>query len=331
MTKRIKVVLKTVTPLRIGNAFQRHKQIRPSSLIGSLRFWFEALCYAGNIVGREDFDWEKGQFTREFSGKKFNEKILENGTAMEGVIGILQQEKIPVPAVVFGTTGWEGRIQIKEIKTEAAGGKRFNLSAVNEGVYFPRDYFEGILVVEFAVADFFTDGIFYPLLNFMDRYGFWGGKWNIGYGRLKVLEIEEIGGKRIYLREVNRFKFDFFGGEDKNIEDLIEEVSNFDELTYWQAENCKIKVFPVNKKAELEQLLEDLIQTKKQKRANFLRTANSEDEEKRNREKRHKVFGTVKFPPKDAPHGSKILPWVCKASDGYTGGFISITSLLNLY
>ncbi|RUM90456.1 MAG: hypothetical protein DSZ26_03000 [Thermovibrio sp.] len=38
--KKIEVTFKTITPLWTGDAWQENNKIKPSSLIGSLRFWF---------------------------------------------------------------------------------------------------------------------------------------------------------------------------------------------------------------------------------------------------------------------------------------------------
>jgi CRISPR-associated protein Cmr1 len=38
----------------------------------------------------------------------------------------------------------------------------------------------------FKVPEEIKETIFFPLLNFMDKYGYWGDGWDIGYGRLKV-------------------------------------------------------------------------------------------------------------------------------------------------
>jgi CRISPR-associated protein Cmr1 len=38
--KEINVDLQTITPLWTGDAWQENTKIRPSSLMGSLRFWF---------------------------------------------------------------------------------------------------------------------------------------------------------------------------------------------------------------------------------------------------------------------------------------------------
>ena len=45
----VKIRANTVTPLWTGNAWGKHKYIQSQSILGSLRFWFEILCYTSNI------------------------------------------------------------------------------------------------------------------------------------------------------------------------------------------------------------------------------------------------------------------------------------------
>ncbi len=53
--KKVKITFKTITPLWTGDAWQENKEIRPSSLIGSLRFWFEVICYFAEICDKQGF------------------------------------------------------------------------------------------------------------------------------------------------------------------------------------------------------------------------------------------------------------------------------------
>jgi len=126
-SKEIKVTFETITPLYTGDAWQEFKEIRPSSLIGSLRFWFEVICYFGGVCSKEEFNNEQGRFERivdsdtgksenGIKNEKFKKLLLKHGTDFYGQIEALKEFKIPVPAIIFGTTGWKGLIEINGVK-----------------------------------------------------------------------------------------------------------------------------------------------------------------------------------------------------------------------
>jgi CRISPR-associated protein Cmr1 len=111
----VKVQFETITPLWTGDAWMENNKIRPSSLIGSLRFWFEVICYFGGICSEKDFDKEKGRFEKDIKNDEIKKKLLKYGTDFEGQIEALKELEVPLPAIIFGTTGWKSLIEIKEI------------------------------------------------------------------------------------------------------------------------------------------------------------------------------------------------------------------------
>ena len=80
----VKVTFKTITPLWTGNAWRGCKEIRPSSILGSLRFWFEVLCYFNGVINDSYFD-ESGKSMKTFDYKVKNserydiEKLINAG------------------------------------------------------------------------------------------------------------------------------------------------------------------------------------------------------------------------------------------------------------
>jgi len=355
--KEIIAQLETITPLWTGDAWQENKKIRPSSLIGSLRFWFEVICYFSGMTIKEEFDSNKGRFEKEFN-EKFNNNFC-NLTNLEEKIAVLKEAKIPVPAIVFGTTGWRSMITLKEINY----GDNF-LSEPNGKIIEKKKWcwgspsYQGKFKITFLVEEKLAENIFYPLLNFMNDYGYWGGKWNIGYGRLNIKTIEEKENGTI--KTIDNFgskkSFDFsIFKYDKKVdynEELIKIVNSFTELLPNNNMNNNHKTnapytirifFPSNSKdndlknfedtGDWKKIIRNLINEKSEQRSNFKR--NSKDTRKEN-EKRHKIFGSINPPPedKDLPQGSKILPYLKKENEEngkYKGGFISIVDLLNLY
>ncbi|MGC8771769.1 MAG: RAMP superfamily CRISPR-associated protein [Brevinematia bacterium] len=341
--KEISVDLKTITPLWTGDAWQENTKIRPSSLMGSLRFWFEVICYFAGIVSEKDFDSKKGRFERDVNEKEF-EKNLDNNTDIKSQIKTLKGMSIPVPSIVFGTTGWRSLIEIKEIKPleDDCFGNRLNLpnricvSKVNGKVkensdcpkgsdkknwsvfYLPNPYFYGQFNVKFLVEEDILNGIFYPLLNFMDEYGYWGGKWNIGYGRLKIIEVKQN----------NSVKNDWTDNSEFNFKEsnLSESVKNFSDLIVINNNDKKIKILPDKvQNQDLKKVIKELIKIKAEERAQNKNNGGDT-------EKRHKIFGTTQKPQEkeDLPQGSKILPYIKenKENKNYVGGFLSIVDLL---
>jgi len=353
----IKVQFETITPLWTGDAWMENNEIRPSSLIGSLRFWFEVICYFGGICSEKDFDKEKGRFEKEISQEEFKKKLLKHGSDFRGQIEALKELEVPIPAIIFGTTGWKSLIEINGIRylNDYCFGNKLNLStkfciSKNENkevkennecpkrsdydwsvFYFKIPYFYGKFEVVFKVHNQIKDSIFFPLLNFMDKYGYWGGGWNIGYGRLRINRVEII-------EEVNNVKevsdwrkdeFDFSGFGKENVylgENDSKENGLINLATTKNAlarKDLKIKYWKYDKcNSDVKEVLKNLIVEK----SNLRRSLNDQKE-------RHYIFGkTGNIQGEDLPQGSKILPYINRLdNNSYECGFLSIAGILNLY
>jgi len=222
----VEVTFETITPLWTGDAWGEMNEIRPSALIGSLRFWFEVLMYFGGVLRREHFDKEKGRFEKELKKeliKKFKESIFHRDAKTKALVinpdksfqlKLLAEGEfdLPISSIIFGTTRWKSLIEIKGIEylEDYCFGNRLNLpqricfhkmnytysetcppKSNDEWTvfFFPKRYFWGKFKVTFFVEETILKPIFYPLLNFMHHYGYWGGKWNLGFGRLRILDI----------------------------------------------------------------------------------------------------------------------------------------------
>jgi CRISPR-associated protein Cmr1 len=298
-------------------------------LIGSLRFWFEIICYFNGVVGEESFDPKKGRFEKEINPNAFREYIKKCGNTFECKIQALLEQNIPIPAIIFGTTGWRSLIEIKKIDFNRENFKVEPKGKIlpDKNWYWGSPSYQGDFKVTFLVNKNILDSIFYPLLTFMDKYGFWGGKWNIGYGRLKVVEVKKNGSKedswkcetfQIYELK-NNGKLN-----KKNVSKdmfLNENIKEFEELIQTSP---KIKVLKnqING-SDLEEIIKGLIRIKAEKRSEH-----KENNDNVETEKRHRIWGTTKKLPTgkiELPQGSKIIPFIKKGSkDIYKGGFLSI-------
>ncbi len=126
----VKATFKTITPLWTGDTWQECKEIRPSSLIGSLRFWFETLMYFGGVLKEEQFNKALGRFEKEVDREKLKDFMKHNGNNLSDILTHLDtNQKIPLPSIIFGTTNWKSLIVLEEIKhlEDYCFGNRLNL------------------------------------------------------------------------------------------------------------------------------------------------------------------------------------------------------------
>jgi CRISPR-associated protein Cmr1 len=366
----IEVTFETITPLYTGDAWQESEEIRPSSLIGSLRFWFEVICYFEGICSESDFDKKRGRFEKDIKNDEIKKRLLNYGTDFWGQIEALKELGIPLPAIIFGTTGWKSLIEIKEINTQYNSNNYYPFPIgkveLEELKYkkdkedkeiTPRWYFKkgfcGKFEATFKVPEEIKEAIFFPLLNFMDKYGYWGGSWNVGYGRLKVKEIK-INDQLIERTDWQKNEFDFskFGKNEISVND-IETVSfdnlinkdNINEITEIlstkkvkkiQIEDCNfnikeaIREFKKNKldiKKGIKELFREKVKEIIKKKAELRKKYKPNAQNDNYVERRHEIFGYLK-----PTEGSKILPYINRLeNDTYECGLLSIAGILNLY
>ena len=364
--KKVIVEFETVTPLWTGDAWGECKEIKPSAIMGSLRFWFEVIMYFAGILEKKDFNSQSGRFEKEVDRGKLQDFLVKNGNSFEVQIQALLEQEVPISSIVFGTTNWKSLIEIKKIEPieDYCFGNRLNLlnkicidkasfeikkenecsSKSNQDwsvFFFVKPYFYGKFKVTFLVEEQIIASIFYPLLNFMHKYGFWGGKWNIGYGRLKVKNVKE---NRNVKSSWQKFDFELFDNICFSWENIIRQVkldNNVREYEVLQSilavEDfyCKTerefeqKISNIPKKIvfiefnktdnEFENIIKSLIR-KKMKIRNCLRTNNNNRSWKTFR---HKLLGEL-------GEGSKILPFIYEEENQLKGGFLSVAGLLNL-
>ena len=368
MKKEVTVTFQTITPLWTGDAWQENREIeiRPSSLIGSLRFWFEVICYFTGITNNKNY--KDGKLQDNLNEKEFKEKVLKNGTHFKGINKTLAELGISLPSKIFGCTGWKGWVRIKKIEPieDYCFGnilnfpfgiaiKKDNLDEilvfdtkdkfknfVNSNYrgrdwkakqknfrkkysiwYFSIPCFNGNFTVTFKIEDEIVEPIFFPLLRFIEKYGFLGGKWNTGYGRVKIDKVEEkedsgFQEKNDWRKE--EFKFSNFYRDssdkfhDKKFSDFIEQVLDFNDLKG----KDKIKYrYLANQSTQsnFKEIIKELLKEKAKER----RTITGSQE-------RHNLFGES---GKNAK-GTKIIPWVYKENGQIKGGFISIAGIINL-
>ena len=363
-TYEYKVHFETVTPLHFGDAWQDNKApFKTSSILGSLRFWFEVICYLSCITKPDDYpinvddkydkanknnkdktniilkaDLKQDEFRNKL--KKLIETAEKNYSTEDLVSELLAEMKIPLPARIFGCTGWQGLIKVKKVK-KVGSDKKINLpyricisksdrytpilrnracpprsNSKYSVHYFPKGYFYGDFEVIFSTDENTAHHILFPLLKFIEHYGFIGGAWNSGFGRVKVNFKGTKG-------EYNSFTdYAEFANKPLCIHSLVKSVETKSDLLPGKKIN-KLRLFVSNNTQNfngenIKSILEGLVKEKFYIRKN-----------ENSKEKFNQVFGTTRSPV----HGSKILPWIHEVNEKgakWKYGFISIVDILNL-
>jgi CRISPR-associated protein Cmr1 len=346
------VSFETITPLWFGNSWSENAApFKASSLIGSLRFWFEVICYFSGITTNKDYanDNERTILKADLNAKEFPEKLVERlnnnklvtDTSVNNLVHeVLTSLSMPLPARVFGCTGWQGLIRVKKVEIKKSNNEKPDIpfrigvpkkdrhgrilinnkcpkkSDEDFSVYFfpePNSYYGSFNVI-FDTNEETKQYILYPLLKFIENYGFLGKGWNLGYGRVKVY-FED--GEKQYDRFSN---YAGFNANPVKFIDIIKHVSKKEDYLSKINVPCEKKLIiwdttENSKNIVIEEIIKELIREKFYMRRSLY-----------NHVKRHEVFGTTSSPS----HGSKILPWIYKDGKKLNYGFVSIAGILNI-
>ena len=154
--KEIKVTFKTITPLWTGDAWGDCKEIKPSAIMGSLRFWF---AFYWKVVKNETtekldengvpkeslFELENSKANKTFKTILKN-KIIELNNFDEAIDKTLEKLGLSIPSRIFGCTGWKSRVKIK---IEDFSIKKLNFSNVE--TKFPLNKLQNNITSEFWI------------------------------------------------------------------------------------------------------------------------------------------------------------------------------------
>jgi len=300
--EKIRVDFETITPIWTGDAWGENSELKASSIMGSLRFWFEVYCHFAGIEVKEKEELNYQEFITE--NKKNIDNISDNK--------ILKNMNLSLSSKIFGCTGWRSRIEIDEISFNQSEKYPYPIKKVQlqnleyysnwkrkniTPSWFFQKGFYGNGYIVFKTTTDIKDNILLPLLNFIEKYAFIGAKNNIGYGRVKFNEIQQI----------NTFKFTQFGlKKDSNIDDLIK--------------SKKLITNNSHTKNNLSDLIKQLLEQKAKLR-----------KQTKKQEVRHYNFGTIKkakWEKIDIPQATKIIPLISKNNNNsYSGRFLSIVGI----
>ncbi|MDD3050295.1 MAG: type III-B CRISPR module RAMP protein Cmr1 [Candidatus Cloacimonetes bacterium] len=222
----VPIIFETITPLFTGNCNQEMDEIKPTSIMGSLRFWFEVICHFSGL-----FKYLKNDLDQ----KAFEKKVKENPAISDEEI---QKElNLSPTAFYFGCTGWKSQIGIEKINPSEKDIRLIepNKKKIVDGKnwHLPKKYYEGQFTIEFTLQDqSLKENILLPLLQFIQEYGFLGGKNNIGFGRVKILGFG-----------LNNKRMNIFGNEvdyASSIQSKNLKESEMEKLNYFSTDKIEV-------------------------------------------------------------------------------------------
>ncbi len=313
---KIVVEFETITPIYTGDAWGKNSEIKASSVMGSLRFWFEVYCHFTGIDVKENEELKDKDYQKILKSLK---KDIDNGKNIDDIDKyIFDKLSLTLSSKIFGCTGWKSRIEIESISfTENQDypyllGKQPFKSLQYKKEYFdkkekkkkaklitPSWYFEkgfyGNGRIVFKTTNEIRDNILFPLLNFIEKYAFIGAKNNIGYGRVRFTNIDKV----------DIFGFEQFGEKNSNIHELVKEK--------------KLVTNNSNNSNDLEELIKGLIEQKANMRRNI-----------KSVKQRHYIFGAIERNKKFDNNATKIIPLISIENEEYIGKFLSIWGIQNI-
>ena len=166
------VTFKTLTPLWTGDAERKNTKLRETGIIGSLRWWYEALVRGMGYKACDSTD-DKCQVE------------IKNPDDVSNI-----HEKICPVCYLFGTTGWKGRFAVEVENNELESINKFEIrtrTSRNGRRYLSR-YCDG-LFGSFTLIFSFSSNVpyeyiclFVKLLKLLSDYGMIGAKISQGNG-----------------------------------------------------------------------------------------------------------------------------------------------------
>ena len=182
--KEIEVTFKTITPLWPGDAWGECNELKLTGIVGSLRWWFEALVRG------------MGYNACDYMG---NNKCKVEKVGPEDVLKI--HEKICPICYLFGTTGWKSRFFVEiesndlqkpyngKVKVKINGGNDWHYESGLMGSVTLRFSYEDMVIGEndgnFVKMSSVFSSVLKILLYLISEYGMLGARTSMGYGIVK--------------------------------------------------------------------------------------------------------------------------------------------------
>jgi len=170
------VNLKTLTPLWTGDANRECNDLKESGIIGSLRWWYEALLrgLGFNVCDPTDEDSRC-----KLDQKKFHEDINSGKSVLEA----LNKQNICPACQLFGCSGWARKFRL-EINHEVGSLMTLKINNKSVGLMPKEDIpFKFIELKDLTEEEYF---LLNKTLEIIDIYGALGARISQGYGVIKI-------------------------------------------------------------------------------------------------------------------------------------------------
>lgn len=181
--------LKTLTPIWTGDVNGECKEIKETGIIGSMRWWYEAI-----VRGMGGYACDPANISCKFDTKGY-EKALEDNKSSDDALKIGLKEVCPT-CQLFGCTGWKRRFRVElgEINLEKLDFKNkfeyINSKWWFEGTYKtnPKAFYSpDILKMKLISEDKEVENKIFILLKLIEKLGTFGAKGQNGFGIVELI------------------------------------------------------------------------------------------------------------------------------------------------
>jgi CRISPR-associated protein Cmr1 len=219
--RKFTVEIKPLTPIWTGDADRKVTTLRETGIIGSLRWWYEALIrgyggFACNPTGTEE------RLKCKLDEKKFKELLKSEKSIKKA----LDRSGICSACQLFGCTGWSRRFRLevdyKEEKVPlffvSSHQNKNWLHKITEGqneILWSKDPIKLNFIPMNNDKDFELEDIIKALIFIISRYGGLGAKLQYGFGQFNV-DIDKMttkNGVQLIKNNINKEK-------DKNLNQI---------------------------------------------------------------------------------------------------------------
>lgn len=190
------IKFKTLTPIWTGDANKKCTAIKDTSIIGSMRWWYEAI-----IRGAGGYACDPSNGGCEFDTKGY-EKALKNAKSIDEALEIGLKNVCPV-CRLFGCTGWKRRFRL-EVEDISTNRLHFvnHLESINCDwwIYNPKSYGRNakafysseILNLKLSSESKKVENKIISLLKVIEEIGALGAKSQNGFGIIEIIQENKI-------------------------------------------------------------------------------------------------------------------------------------------
>lgn len=190
------IKFKTLTPIWTGDTDRKCTTIKDTSIIGSMRWWYEAI-----IRGMGGYACDPSNGGCEFDTKGY-EKTLKDGKSVEEAIEIGLKSVCPA-CQLFGCTGWKRRFRIEVEDVDLS--KLYFLNHLESidcdwWIYNPKSYGRNakafysskILTLKLSSENYKVENKILFLLKIVEEIGTLGAKSQNGFGIIEIIQENRI-------------------------------------------------------------------------------------------------------------------------------------------